>query len=413
LKGTWYLNKMSQSQVQKEARQMTKNEVIVKALEGELTWLQAADILGVSVRQVRRMRRRFEQYGYDGIRDFRAGLARRRQIPLKLIQTVCGLKKELYADFSVQHFYDRVKEQHGWKWSYSYLLKLLQEAGLCHKTPSRGKYRRKRERRECFGIMLHLDASTHEWVSGVPKQDLVVMLDDATGSIVYAAFFPQEGTFSTLKAFEAVLMQYGRFLELYTDRGSHFCKTRDAGQRPHEMQGGQVPRVLKALGIRHILANSPQARGRSERAFGTLQGRLPKELTLEGITSYEQANVYLAQVFVPAFNRRFTVEPTKEGSAFIPLHGVDLRMLLSIQHERIVKGDHTVSFQGLSLQLPRPTERLHYLHCAVTVHEFLDHTLGVTYQGKEIATYDRNGNILAQHGTEQTRNKNQNKSGHY
>jgi hypothetical protein len=241
------------------------------------------------------------------------------------------------------------------------------------------------------GMLVHLDASTHTWIPGVPMQDLTVALDDADGRILYARFFKQEGTFSTLAALKHVLIRHGRFCELYTDRGSHFCHTGQAGGAPDDVQNGQVARVLKVLGIHHILARSPEARGRSERAFGTIQGRLPQELRLGGISDYEAANKYLDEVFVPDFNRRFTVTPAEPESAFVRLVGVDLRLLLSIQHERVVRNDSTVLFDTVVLQLPRTKERRHYVRCPVLVHEFLDGTLGVSYQARLLARFTRDG----------------------
>jgi hypothetical protein len=192
-----------------------------------------------------------------------------------------------------------------------------------------------------------------------------------------------------------VLRQYGRFCEFYTDRGSHFCRTTKSEDGPDEVQLGQVPRVLKALGIRHILARSPEARGRSERAFETIQGRLPQELRVEGIRDYKGANTYLDQTFVPDFNRRFTVEPAQAESAFTPLVGVDLTLLLSGQHERVVRNDNTVTYLNTILQIPPSKDRCHFVRCPVTVHEFPDLTLGVSYQGKLLGHYLGDGKIIS------------------
>jgi len=144
------------------------------------------------------------------------------------------------------------------------------------------------------------------------------MLEDADEQVLFARFFEQEGTLSTLTALKHVLVRFGRFGEFCTDRGSHFCRTGKAGEAPADEQHGQVSRVLRALGIRHILARSPEARGRSERAFGTIQGRLPQDLRLAGIRSYQDANAYLEKVFVPEFNRRFTVAPAQRTSLHAP-----------------------------------------------------------------------------------------------
>src|SRR5439155_1584195 len=287
-----------------------------------------------SARHMSRLKGRFEKEGWDGIRDHRGSRPRRRRIGLKTIARLCRLYARDYQGFSVQHFYEHAVEHHGFRLSYTWTRLILQEAGLVAKAPSRGKYRRKRERRPLVGMLVHLDASTHAWLAGLPPQDLVVALDDADGRILYARFWPQEGTASTFAALEHVLRYQGRFAELYTDRGSHFCYTPSAGAAPDVTHATQVQQALRALGIRHILARSPEARGRSERAFGTLQGRLPQELRLHGITDYAAANTYLTTTFVPAFNRRFTVRPAQPGSAFVPVAGIDLRLVLSARHDR-------------------------------------------------------------------------------
>jgi hypothetical protein len=344
---------------------------------------------------MRRLKRRYEQYGYDGLVDGRGGKPRRQRIPLATIEQLCQLRREKYADFSVQHFWEKATEVHQLKISYTWAKLALQAAGLAEKSPARGKYRRRRERRPLRGMMLHLDGSTHQWVADQPMQDLIVMQDDADSALHYAQFVPQEGTLSSLAAVKEVLQQAGRFCELYTDRGSHFCLTPKAGQPATTAHEGQVSRALKALGIRQILAYSPQARGRSERTFQTIQGRLPHELRAAGITTYAAANDYLRRVFIPDFNRRFTVTPAQPGTAFVPLVGVDLDLLLSVQHARTVANDSTVSFAGLQLQLPPRSDRLHYVRCPVLVHEFPEGPLGISYQGRLLARYGRDGQLLA------------------
>lgn len=379
---------------------MTKKEVMLKAIEGRITWIQAADILGITPRHMRRIKTRYESFGFDALRDHRGGKPRRKRIPLATVEKLLALRRTVYADFSVRHFWEHATERHGLELSYTWTLLTLQGAGLAEKAAARGKYRRRRERRPMRGMLLHLDASTHPWLGQErPAADLNVMLDDADGRILFARFFAEEGTASTFAALEHVLGRHGRFSELYTDRGSHFCRTSRAGQDPDEVQQGQVSRALRALGIRQILARSPEARGRSERCFGTLQGRLPQELALAAITDYEQANRFLETVFVPDFNRRFTVKPLQPESAFVPLAGIDLRLLLSSRHERVVGNDNTVSFNRLVLQLPTSRGRLHYVRCPVVVHEFPNQTLGVSYQGRLLATYSQQGDLLTESRT--------------
>ena len=380
--------------IAREVKVMTRKEVVLKAIEQKISWIQAADILGITARQMRRVKVRYEKYGYGGLRDYRGGKPRRKRIPIKVIQEICRLKREVYPDFSTKHFHEYAVEKHGLEISYNWARIVLEEAGIVEKAEARGKHRRRRERRPMRGMLIHIDGSTHEWIEGVPMEDLIVVLDDADGKILYAFFFPQEGTLSTLKALEHVLIRYGRFCELYHDCGSHFGRTSRAGEGPDPEQNGEVTRVLKTLGIRQIFARSPQARGRSERAFGTIQGRLPQELRLAGIGDYEKANAYLQKVFIPRFNRQFTVKPAQEESAFVPLVGMDLKLLLSLQEERVVKNDNTISYQSRILQIPATDQRPHYVRCPVLVHEFLNNTLGISYQGRLLAEYSLEGTLI-------------------
>jgi transposase len=382
-----------EGRVRREARAMTRREVITKAIAKQLSWVQAAEIIGVTPRQMRRIRWRVEHDGLDAIMDQRGGRPRRKRIKAGTIELLCRLKRDLYPDFSLRHFYEHVSEKHRVKVSYNWLRLMLQEAGIVAKEPARGKYRRQRERRPMIGMLVHLDASTHEWLAGLPRQDLVVALDDADGRMLYARFFPQEGTASTFAALESIVRNHGRFCELYTDRGSHFCQNRPAGEVAEE-QHGQVSQALRALGIHQILARSPQARGRSERAFGTIQGRLPQELRLNRISDYAAANDYLEQHFIPDFNRRFTIKPAQPESAFVKLAGIELELVLSSKHERVVRNDNTITFKTLILQLPSTRHRIHFVRCPVTVHQFSNGTLGISYQGRLLARYDALGGPL-------------------
>ena len=383
-----------EQRVARETRAMTKKAVMLKAYAGHITWLQAAIILDYTPRHLRRIRARYEEYDFEGLRDGRAGGQRAKRTPQETIEKLLQLRRERYADFSVKHFHERITEKHGLGISYTWTKQVLFAHKLAERSDGRGKYRRKRERRPMVGMLVHQDASTHPWLADPPPQDLVLTLDDADGRALHGRFVPQEGTLPTMEALRHVLTRNGRFCEFYTDRGSHFCTTSVAGAGPDAEQHGQVARALKALGIRQILARSPEARGRSERAFKTIQGRLPQELRAAGIRTYEAANRYLTEVFIPDFNRRFTVRPAQPESAFTKLVGVDLSLLLSVQHDRIVAKDNTVHFEGLVLQLEPTRHRAHFVRCPVLVHELTDGTLAVTYQGRTLARFTRDGHPI-------------------
>jgi hypothetical protein len=385
---------MQLTAVAREARTMTRAEVIRKAIEKHITWQQAADICGIAPRHMLRLRRRYDLFEIEGLRDRRTGKRQPTRIPAKTVEKLCQLKKDFYADFSARHFHQFATEKHGLKISYTWTRMVLQAKGLMEKASGRGRYRRKRERRPMVGLLVHQDASTHERLPGLPMGDLVITLDDADGRILHGRFVEQEGTMSSLLGLHHVFRRYGRFCEFYTDRGAHYCRTAKANEGPAPQQDGQIARVLKAIGIRHILARSPEARGRSERAFGTIQGRLPQELRLAGIKDYAAANEYLEKHFIPDFNRRFTVPPAQKESAFVPLVGLDLKLLVSIHHDRVVQKDNTVVFERLFLQLPPGKDRRQYVRCPVVVHELVDGTLAVSHQGKLLARFDRQGTAL-------------------
>lgn len=373
---------------------MTRAQVMMKAIQGEITWIQAAQIVGVSARQMRRLKGRYERFGFDGIRDCRGGTPRRKRIPVRTIERICRLKRERYADFSVKHFHEKLVEVEKIEISYSWTLLVLQEAGIVKKTSGRGQYRRRRERRPMTGMLLHMDASTHEWIAGLGNYDLNVMMDDADGKILFAEFIAEEGLASTFSALNHVLKHHGRFCDLYTDRGAHFCHTEIKGQGPAQEQHGHVARACKALGIRQILARSPQARGRSERCFRTLQQRLIPEMRLCGITDYDAANRYLWDCYIPDFNHRFAVTPAHPETAFVKLVGMDLDLLLSVQHDRVVRNDGTVIFRNVILQLPKLHGRPSYARCPVIVHELADSNLAVSYQGQQLARFSPDGDLL-------------------
>ncbi len=350
---------------------MTRREIVTKAIAGKLTWSQAAEVLGITPRHMRRIRTVYREYGMDAFYDNRGGHNRRRKISEETVAKICRLKEEVYPDFSMQHYYEKLTEEHGVQISYSWMSHILQEAGIVKKTRGRGKYFRQRERRPMRGMMLHIDASTHEWIPGIPKWDLVAVMDDADGRLLYAQFFEKEGTLSTFAALHSVLKKHGRFCELYHDKGTHYGRARISEEGSTDEHHGQVARAMKVLGIRQIFANTPQARGRSERAFGTLQGRLPQELRVAGITTYQDANTYLKKQFIRSFNRRFTVKPRQPEDVFVSMTGIDLDLLLSAQYERTVKNDNTVQFQGTILQLPSTRTRHHYARCPVLVHKLI------------------------------------------
>jgi transposase len=372
---------------------MKRHEVILKALGGQITWIAAAEIIGITPRQMRRLKWRYEHGG--SVLDRRLGQARNR-VKEEIREKVAALYREQYFDFNVKHFHEKLQKEHGIRQSYPWTLNFLHEVGLVKKQTKRDKHRKKRERRPLEGMLIHLDGSEHHWRGEAHgKWDLLATLDDATGEVYSAFFVPEENTASVLKILSATIEAKGIFCSLYTDRASHFVYTPKAGERPSKELRTQCQRALDRLGIRIIAANSPQARGRGERLWKTFQGRLPQELRIHKIIEIEAANEFLKAVFIPAHNQQFKVAAKDAGSAFVPLlPGVDLNKIFSIQHERMVGNDNTISYKKKIFQLPESSLRYSFTGCRVIMHEHTDGTYSVSYGPQHVATYDKNLKLI-------------------
>ena len=378
-------------------RAMKVQEVILRAIDGRLKWYQAAEILGISDRQMRRWRRRYEQRGYDGLFDRRRRPSPKR-VPLETVRQVLTLYRERYYDCNILHFHEKLQALHGLALSYTWVKTALQTAGLVAKEARRGPHRKARPRRPLPGMLLHADASTHPWVPGLEgAQDLIMVLDDATSVAYYARFVPQESTRTMLAALRAVLESQGVFCALYTDRASHFTTTR-TGRSPHRPQAAtdptQIARALGQLGIELIPAHSPQARGRMERLWETWQGRLPQELRLAGIRTLEAANAFLTSTWVPVHNQTWTVPPANDGTAFVPYAGGQLDRICALQHDRVVGNDNCVAFGRRRLQIPKAAWRYSFAKCRVKVYEHLDGTLSLGHGPHTLGHYDAEGRLL-------------------
>jgi transposase len=357
---------------------MLKLRDVLSRWEGaELSQLEAAELLGMSERTFRRWSRRFEEEGESGLLDRRLGRRSGRAVPEGDEQAIERLYRERYAGFTAKHFHEHLTRDHGFRWSYTWTKTYLRSRGLLARAPRRGAHRRKRPRRPLAGMMLHQDASRHAWLAGCAELDLAVTLDDATSEIYSAVLVEEEGTFSSFLGLAETIAAKGLFCSLYTDRGSHYFHTPAAGGKVAAGAHTQVGRALMQLGIEHIAAYSPEARGRSERAFRTLQDRLPKELALACIIDVDEANRWIREVYLPAHNARFAVRPQAAGSAFVPAAEAQWRDILCLQEERMVAPDNTVSWKGRRLQIPPHPARAHFVRAKVRVHEYPDGGLAI------------------------------------
>ncbi len=373
---------------------MKVQEVILRAVAKKITWWQAAEIIGISDRSMRRWRERYEQYGFDGLLDRRRCRPSEKRVPLAVVEQVLGLYRERYFDLNVRHVHEKLVEEHGVGLSYTWVKAALQGAGLVARGRKRGVHRKRRPRRPLPGMLLHIDGSRHRWFQDERGHDLIVILDDASSEIYYAQLVEEESTLTVMAALREVVERKGLFCALYSDRGSHFWLTPKAGGKVDAHRLTQVGRALRELGIQMIPAYSPQARGRSERSFGTWQGRLPQELRLRGITSLEHANGFLREHYVAEFNRRFQVAPSQRGTAFTRCARRDLERVFSVQYERTVNRDNTVTLQNLVLQIEPVGWRATLAGCNVVVHQHLDATVSISYGPHRLGRYTSLGEAM-------------------
>ena len=375
-------------------RAMRVQEVILRAMARKITWWQAAEIIGIGDRQMRRWRERYEQHGYDGLMDRRRGKPSGKRVPLAQAEQVLGLYRERYFDLSVRHFHEKLSEEHGIGLSYTWVKQALQGAGLVKREPKRGVHRKRRERRPLPGMLLHIDGSRHQWFQDERWYDLIVILDDATSEIYYAQLVEEESTVTVMAGLREVVERKGLFCALYSDRGSHFWLTPKAGGKVDTHRLTQVGRAMRELGVQMIPAYSPQARGRSERSFGTWQGRLPQELRLRGIATLEAANRFLREHSIAEFNRRFQVSAAQRGTAFVGCPRQHLDLVFSLRFERAVNKDNTVSFQNLALQIEPVAWRGTLAGCRIAVHQHLDGSLSLTYGPHRLGRYTEQGSRI-------------------
>ena len=382
---------MGRTGLLQEIRRMRFEEVYDRWSERELTQEQAAFALGMSSRTFRRYMDRYEADGLAGLSDRRLGRASFRRVPVDEAMAMVEGYRDRYQGWKVKHYYSWYQREGGTR-SYTWVKKTLQERGLVSKTPKRGVHRKRRDRSPFPGMMLHQDGSRHEWVPG-KQWDLIVTMDDATNEHYSMFFVEEEGTASSFQGIRDVILSRGVFSSLYTDRGSHYWFTPKEGGKVSKTQLTQFGRAMKQLGIQMIAAYSPEARGRSERAFQTHQDRLVKELALHGITDRIAANRYLADAYLPAFNAELMQPSPEEGSVFVPWIEDNLDDILCEHHERTVSADNCISFERLTLQIPSDRYRCHYVRVRVQVHRYHDGSLAIFHGPRKLADYDRRGKL--------------------
>lgn len=378
-------------------RRMEKfRDVLARWDGGDLSMQEAGALLGMSERQFRRYRDRYDELGEDGLRDRRLGKLSTRRVPVEAIEAVLELYRHRHLGWNVKHFHEHLVRDHHFSWGYTFIKTQLHAAGLVERAKRRGAHRRKRERKPCEGMMLHQDGSRHDWLSNGSPLDLVVTMDDATSTVYSAILVEEEGTASSFQGLMETFVGKGLPSSLYTDRGSHYFVTLKAGEAVDKTRPTQLGRALAKLGIEHIPAYSPEARGRSERMFSTLQDRLPKELALAGIIDVDAANHFLRETYLPAHNARFARPAAVDESAFVTVDPAQLAEILCIEVERVVARDNTVQFGRLRLQLPQSPHRHHFVKANVRVRQYPDGCLAVFHGPRRIARYDARGREIGE-----------------
>lgn len=380
---------MRRTELLQEVRKMRFEEVYRGWQQGMLTQEEAARVLGVSDRTFRRYVERYDDGGMEALLDKRITQISHRRAPVDEVLALAERYRKRYRGWNVCHFHSHYRRAGGTR-SYTWVKKCLQEAKLVEKAPRRGAHRKRRERAPLPGVMIHQDGSRHEWVPG-QEWDLIVTMDDATNEHYSMFFVPEEGTWSSFRGVREVFLKRGIFCSLYTDRGSHYWYTPKEGGKVDKNKPTQFGRAMKQLGVEMIPAYSPEARGRSERMFGTHQDRLVKELSLYGITEMEAANRYIEEIYLPEFNKEFMQPSMEEGSAFVPWIGGNPDEILCEQHDRQVGNDNCVSFEGEKLQIPADKHRCHYIKANVRVHRYEDDSMAIFHGPRRLADYDRDG----------------------
>jgi transposase len=394
------VNKTQQYSATEMERMMKVQDVLLKAMAKKITWWAAAEIIGVTDRTMRRWRERMEVGGYAGLADRRKGKPSAQRIPVATVEKVLGLYQETYYDLNIRHFHEKLREEHAIELSYTWVQKALQGAGLVAKRHKRGPHRRRRPRRPLPGMMLHIDGSKHQWFQDDRWHDLIVILDDATTEIYYAQLVEEESTRTVMTGVKEVIETEGLFCALYSDRASHFFVTKKAGEKVEKYRLTQLGRALKELGVQTIAAYSPQARGRSERSFGTWQGRLPQELRLAGITTVEGANKFLREKYIKEFNSKFSVPAAEKGTAFRRTNRSDLNWIFTVQTERVVGKDNTVAIGDQLWQIDKTRFRSTLAGSTVTIHEHLDETVSIRFGPHVVGRFDSKGEKLINPGAE-------------
>jgi len=370
-------------------RDLKKFNVLKDVVDKKITGLQAAELLGLSLVHISRLKKRLVDHGFEGLLRKPRPKPPVNQISQETIVDIIRLRTTVYYDFNIMHFTDKLAELHNYHYSHETIRQLLIHHQL-HNPRKRKKVYRQRRRMPKAGMLIQMDSSEHQWLPHIPGPWwLVAMIDDATNEIPYAQLFPKDTLFANMHVLRRVIETKGIFYALYADKASHFKTTRHGGLHYNvapEHEETQIERALQELGINLIFANSPQAKGRIEVTFRFFQDRFIKEMRLAGIQTYEQANRFLIETFLPWYNAHYT-HPAESVYRLIPI-STNLDLVFCIKKNRRVNNDNTVSIYGQTIQIPPHRRGLAYAQKTVEVCLLEDNRVYVVYHGT-IITEDK------------------------
>jgi transposase len=373
-------------QKQPERRYQVLHEVEL----GRMTLTEAADILGLSYRQAHRLMKAFKQDGIDGLRNKSVGQPGHHACDPALKEEVIFLAKEEYPDAGPTFLAELLKERHGIEVSRETLRQWLQEAGIREAKESKPRHRRRRQRKPSLGVMVQMDTCTHDWFRNDKKAYLIILIDDAT-SMVYGKFYDSDSTLSNMDAIKNYIQLHGRPIALYTDNASHFRVNKGEKSEdvisPHDKTKTQIERALGQCGISHIHALSPQAKGRVERNFNTLQDRLEKSLFYDKIKDIDSANTYLKTVSLDSYNKKFMVAPTADFDSHQPVGGLDLDAIFSIQVERVCTNDFTFSLNSRKYQIAKENDLYGLPRRRVLIEKRLDGSIKAKFKDRYLVIH--------------------------
>lgn len=374
--------------IQFSQTQITQHGIIDRLIKRGITEREAAELLDKSIRQVRRIRRKIFLYGIEALIHGNHGKVPWNKRDEQLTDTIVTIYKTKYLGFNCLHFRDMLAEHENITITRESLRTIFVTHNLSRKKRRPQRRFERRERKPQAGLLIQQDTSIHDWFDTGKRCALIAAIDDATSEVVCAQFFPSDGTLPNMHVMKTITEVFGIPVAFYVDRASHFKTIRH--ESIHIQLSGiydetQIARALKEIGITLILALSPQAKGRVERLFETLQDRLIKELKLASVKTREGGNAFLLS-WIPTFNKRFMVSPASTVSAYrkLPNH-IPLERIFSIQEDRLVKKDNTISFEGKEYLISSSPKRASFAKVTITIHKFITGKIHMYYQGEELA----------------------------